>query len=90
MKKLESILKVIAIVMVVIVVIAEIIFGLRRPKHTTDYRAIAFEQNNLIIAYEEKVEELATVIMTACPSYRSDYSDIDSLSCILDSLYLAK
>ena len=57
-------------------------------KHSTDYRTIAFQQNELIIAYEEKVEELATVIQTAIPAYRSDYSDIDSLSCILDSLYI--
>jgi hypothetical protein len=57
-------------------------------KHSTDYRTIAFQQNELIIAYEEKVEEHATVIQTAFPAYKSDYSDIDSLSCILDSLYI--
>lgn len=85
-----SVLKVIAIVIVVNVVIAVIIFGLCRPKHRTDYRAIAFQQNELIIAYEEKVEELATVITTAFPAYQSDYSTIDSLSCILDSLYTAQ
>ena len=55
-----------------------------------DYRAIAFQQNELIIAYEEKVEELATVIAFTLPAYSSYYSDIDSLSDILDSLYIAK
>lgn len=55
-----------------------------------DYREIVFQQNELIIAYEEKVEELATVITTAFPAYKSDYSDIDSLNCILDSLYTAQ
>lgn len=59
-------------------------------KHNTDYREIAFQQNELIIAYEEKTEELASVIQAAFPAYRSDFSDIDSLSCILDSLYTAQ
>lgn len=53
-----------------------------------DYRAIAFQQNELIIAYEEKVEELATVIALTSPAYSSDYSDIDSLNSIIDSLYI--
>ena len=53
----------------------------------TDYRSIAFTQNELIIAQEETIEELATVIQIALPAYRTDYSTIDSLSLILDSLY---
>ena len=53
----------------------------------TDYRSIAFTQNELIIAQEETIEELATVIQTTLPAYRPDYSTIDSLNYILDSLY---
>lgn len=58
--------------------------------NNVDYRAIAFQQNELIIAYEEKVEELATVIAFTSPTYSSDYSDIDSLNNILDSLYVTE
>ena len=54
----------------------------------TDYRTIAFTQNELIIAYEEKLEELHSIIQTAFPAYTTDYHDIDSLSNLLDSLYL--
>lgn len=70
-----------------ILLLAVLAAGCHRDTAPTDYRSIAFEQNELIIAYEEKVEELATVIMTAFPAYKSDYSEIDSISCILDSLY---
>lgn len=52
-----------------------------------DYRQIAFTQNELIIAQEETIEELATVIQTTLPAYRTDYSTIDSLNYVLDSLY---
>ena len=52
-----------------------------------DYRAIAFAQNELILTQEETIEELATVIQTTLPAYRPDYSAIDSLNYILDSLY---
>ena len=70
------------------IIILAATFSLPRTHHpATDYRAIAFQQNELIIAYEEKTEELATVITTAFPAYQSDYSVIDSLSLILDSLY---
>ena len=53
----------------------------------TDYRSIAFTQNELIIAQEETIEELATIIQIALPAYRTDYSTIDSLNYVLDSLY---
>ena len=53
----------------------------------TDYRQIAFTQNELILTQEETIEELATVIQTTLPAYRTDYSTIDSLNYILDSLY---
>ena len=52
-----------------------------------DYRAIAFAQNELILTQEETIEELATVIQTTLPAYRPDYSTIDSLNYVLDSLY---
>ena len=52
-----------------------------------DYRQIAFTQNELILTQEETIEELATVIQTTLPAYRPDYSTIDSLNYILDSLY---
>ena len=52
-----------------------------------DYRQIAFTQNELILTQEETIEELATVIQTTIPAYRTDYSTIDSLNYILDSLY---
>ena len=52
-----------------------------------DYRQVAFTQNELIIAQEETIEELATVIQISLPAYRTDYSTIDSLNYILDSLY---
>ena len=52
-----------------------------------DYRQIAFTQNELILTQEETIEELATVIQTTLPAYRTDYSTIDSLNYILDSLY---
>ena len=52
-----------------------------------DYRQIAFTQNELILTQEETIEELATVIQTTLPAYRPDYSAIDSLNYILDSLY---
>ena len=52
-----------------------------------DYRQIAFTQNELILTQEETIEELATVIQTTLHAYQSDYSTIDSLSLILDSLY---
>lgn len=58
-------------------------------KESTDYQTIAFKQNELIIAYEEKVEELATVIQIALPAYKMDYGEIDSLNYELDSLYIA-
>lgn len=54
-----------------------------------DYRRIAFEQNELILLQEEKIEELATVIQTTMPAYRTDYREIDSVNLILDSLYTA-
>jgi len=54
---------------------------------STDYRQIAFTQNELIIAQEETIEELATIIQIALPAYRTDYSTIDSLNYVLDSLY---
>lgn len=62
--------------------------GKQKSDNDVDYKAIAFQQNELIIAYEEKVEELATVIAFTLPAYSSNYSDIDSLSNILDSLYI--
>ena len=52
-----------------------------------DYRAIAFTQNELILSQEEKIEELTTVIQATLPAYRPDYSTIDSLNYILDSIY---
>ena len=52
-----------------------------------DYRQVAFTQNELIIAQEETIEELATVIQITLPAYRTDYSTIDSLNYVLDSLY---
>ena len=52
-----------------------------------DYRAIAFSQNELILSQEEKIEELTTVIQATLPAYRPDYSTIDSLNYILDSIY---
>ena len=52
-----------------------------------DYRQIAFTQNELILTQEETIEELATVIQTTLPAYRPDYSTIDSLNYVLDSLY---
>lgn len=58
------------------------------PKQTvTDYRQIAIVQNELILLQEEKIEELATVINQTFPAYRTDYSEIDSLNFILDTLY---
>lgn len=54
-----------------------------------DYRTIAFAQNELILYQEEKIEELATVIQTTMPAYRTDYREIDSVNLILDSLYTA-
>ena len=83
--KVISIHVTIAAIIAIDVALASVIACTDRP--TTDYRAIAFQQNELIIAYEEKTEELATVITTAFPAYQSDYSAIDSLSLILDSLY---
>ena len=80
-----------AVIIVLAIAITIYVFGQIIPifahHPSTDYRAIAFQQNELIIAYEEKTEELATVITTAFPAYQSDYSTIDSLSLILDSLY---
>ena len=58
------------------------------PKTThLDYRQIAFTQNELILTQEETIEELATVIQATLPAYRPDYSAIDSLNYLLDSLY---
>ena len=76
---------------VTIILLASVLMAASaEKKHNTDYREIAFQQNELIIAYEEKTEELASVIQAAFPAYRSDFSDIDSLNCILDSLYTAQ
>ena len=83
--KAISILVTLAAIIAIDVALASVISCTDRP--TTDYRAIAFQQNELIIAYEEKTEELATVITTALPAYRTDYSTIDSLNYVLDSLY---
>ena len=64
------------------------LLNLPHTHHTsTDYRQIAFTQNELILTQEETIEELATVIQTTLPAYRPDYSAIDSLNYILDSLY---
>lgn len=72
------------------ILIAVLVYDITNSKSNNgvDYRAIAFQQNELIIAYEEKVEELATVIALTSPAYNTDYSDIDSLNNILDSLYV--
>ena len=78
----------IAVVVVIYVAIASIFAYTHHPD--TDYRQIAFTQNELIIAQEETIEELATVIQTTLPAYRPDYSAIDSLNYILDSLYTTK
>lgn len=80
-----------AVIIVLAIAITIYVFGQITPLFahhpSTDYRAIAFQQNELIIAQEETIEELATVIQTTLPAYRPDYSTIDSLSLILDSLY---
>ena len=80
-----------AVIIVLAIAITIYVFGQITPLFahhpSTDYRAIAFKQNELIIAQEETIEELATVIQTTLPAYRPDYSTIDSLSLILDSLY---
>lgn len=59
-----------------------------QPHITPNYQAIAFTQNELIIAYQEKTEELAMIIHTTLPAYRIDYTAIDSLNATLDTLYL--
>ena len=93
MEKIEDILSNIflAVFIVLGIAITIYIFGQITPLFahhpSTDYRAIAFKQNELIIAQEETIEELATVIQTTLPAYHPDYSTIDSLSLILDSLY---
>ena len=70
------------------VILLCISFIVSNPKHTSpDYRQIAFTQNELILTQEETIEELTTVIQTTLPAYRPDYSAIDSLNYILDSLY---
>ena len=70
-------------------VIATVVLGAcTNKKHSTDYREIAFQQNELICVYEEKVEELESLIRAAFPGYMSDDSEIDSLNYVLDSLYL--
>ena len=80
-----------AVIIVLGIAITIYVFGQITPLFAhhpaTDYRAIAFKQNELIIAQEETIEELATVIQTTLPAYRPDYSAIDSLNYILDSLY---
>ena len=80
-----------AVIIVLGIAITIYVFGQITPLFahhpSTDYRAIAFKQNELIIAQEETIEELATVIQTTLPAYRPDYSTIDSLNYILDSLY---
>ena len=70
------------------IIILAATFSLPRTHHPdTEYRQIAFTQNELIIAQEETIEELATIIQISLPAYRPDYSAIDSLNYILDSLY---
>lgn len=68
------------------IILAFVACGNPDTRHT-DYRQIAFTQNELILTQEETIEELATVIQTTLPAYRPDYSAIDSLNYILDSLY---
>ena len=76
---------VIAVIVVIYNAIASIFAYTHHPD--TKYRTIAFTQNELIIAQEETIEELATIIQISLPAYRPDYSTIDSLNYILDSLY---
>lgn len=87
MKLLKALIAIVCFVSIAILVQNAIS---RKNSNYVDYKAIAFQQNELIIAYEEKVEELATVVAFTLPAYSSNYSDIDSLSNILDSLYIAK
>ena len=68
------------------IILAFVACGNPTTRHI-DYRQIAFTQNELILTQEETIEELATVIQTTLPAYRTDYSTIDSLNYILDSLY---
>ena len=80
-----------AVIIVLGIAITIYVFGQITPLFahhpSTDYRTIAFTQNELILTQEETIEELATVIQTTLPAYRPDYSTIDSLNYILDSLY---
>ena len=68
------------------IILAFVACGNPTTRHI-DYRQIAFTQNELILTQEETIEELTTVIQTTLPAYRPDYSAIDSLNYILDSLY---
>lgn len=72
---------------IILIAIAAVLGCTGPTTRHTDYRQIAFTQNELIIAQEETIEELATIIQTTLPAYRPDYSTIDSLNYILDSLY---
>ena len=70
------------------IILLAVLTACSKPEtHHLDYRQLAIEQNELIIYQEEKIEELATVIQATHPAYRTDYTAIDSLNYILDSLY---